>query len=75
MPRGEMQYPDFETLAAVIARSQIVVQKMQTIVLKMMGPKVSPRPALPAGFDDTDIAILEWIADEGRRAGRYVVLI
>jgi hypothetical protein len=30
----------------------------------------SPRPAprLPAGFDEVDIAILEWIAAEGRRA-------
>ena len=75
IPRGEMRYPDFETLAAVIARSEIVVQKMQIIVLKMMRPKVLPRSALPAGFDDTDIAILEWIAAEGRRAARSVVLI
>ncbi len=75
MPRGEMQYPDFETLVAVIARSQIVVQKMQIMVLKMIGPKVSPRSSLPAVFDDTDIAVLEWIAAEGRRAARSVVLI
>jgi hypothetical protein len=51
-------YPDLATLAAVIARSQIVTAAARA--------KVRP---LPAGFDDTDIAILEWIAAEGRRAG------
>ncbi|MFZ0608280.1 MAG: hypothetical protein WAM75_11505 [Xanthobacteraceae bacterium] len=75
IPRSEMRYSDLETLAAVIARSQIVVQKMQILMLKMVGPKVSPRRALPSGFDDTDIAILEWIAAEGRRAARSMVLI
>lgn len=75
IPRSEMRYPDFETLVAVIARSQIVVQRMQIIMLKMIGPKASPRRPLPAGFDDTDIAILEWIAAEGRRAARSMVLI
>ncbi len=45
---------DFDTLAAVIANSQIVVAE--------------PVRRLPAGFDDIDIAILDWIAAEGRRA-------
>jgi len=51
--------PDIATLAAVIARSQIVVTAVR-----------SDSRRLPAGFDDIDIAILEWIAAEGRRAAR-----
>lgn len=53
-----MQYPDLETLAAIIARSPIVVADR------------TPARRLPAGFDDIDIAILDWIAAEGRRVGR-----
>jgi hypothetical protein len=45
---------DLETFAAVIADSQIIV--------------AGPVKRLPAGFDDIDIAILDWIAAEGRRA-------
>jgi len=48
--------PDLETLAAVIARSPIVV--------------TAPKRRLPAGYDETEIAILDWIVDEGRRAVR-----
>ena len=48
--------PGLSVLGAVIAHSQIVV------VL----PAVTAQH-LPAGFDDVDIAILEWIAAEGRR--------
>ena len=48
--------PGLSVLSAVIGRSQIVV------VL----PAVAAQH-LPAGFDDVDIAILEWIAAEGRR--------
>jgi hypothetical protein len=48
---------DIDTLAAVIAHSQIVVA----------GP-----PNLPAGFGHVDIAILDWIVYEGRR-GHSVV--
>jgi hypothetical protein len=51
-----MQFNDLETLAAVIARSQIVVTAR------------TPRRRLPEGFDDVDVAILNWIAAEGRRA-------
>jgi hypothetical protein len=51
-----MQYTDLETLAAVIARSQIVVAGR------------TPCRRLPAGFDEVDVAILDWIAAEGRRA-------
>lgn len=55
------QYTDLETLAAAIARSQIVVAER------------TPRRRLPAGFDDVDVAILDWIAAEGRRASRSLV--
>ena len=50
-----MQYTDLDTLSAVIARSQIVAAR-------------PPCRRLPAGFDEVDIAILNWIAAEGRRA-------
>jgi hypothetical protein len=46
--------PDLETLAAVIAHSQIVV--------------AAPVRRLPAGFDAVDIAILDWIVAETRYA-------
>ena len=51
-----------ETLAALIAHSPIVAPQ-------------PPKPAtrLPAGFDDVDVAILDWIAAEGRRVGRSFV--
>jgi len=48
--------PDVETLAAVIAHSQIVV--------------AATRRRLPAGFDEVDIAILDWIIAESRHLGR-----
>lgn len=48
--------PDLETLAAVIAHSQIVVA-------------APGRRRLPAGFDEVDIAILDWIVAETRYAG------
>jgi hypothetical protein len=50
-----------EALAAVIAHSQIVVAQHR------------PMPSLPAGFDDSDIAVLDWIAAEGRRFGRGIL--
>jgi len=52
---------DLATLAALIARSPIVVAH-RTRCLR-----------LPAGFDDADVAILDWIAAEGRRAGARLV--
>ena len=48
-----------EMLAATIAHSQIVV--------------AAPAKRLPDGFDDVDVAILDWIAAEGRRVGRSFV--
>ncbi len=56
-----MQFADLATLAAVIARSQIVV-----------ADRSAPR-RLPAGFDDVDVAILDWIVAESRRAGNGLV--
>jgi hypothetical protein len=61
MATAKMQYTDLETLAAVIARSQIAV-----------ADRTRSR-RLPAGFDANDVAILDWIAAEGRRAGRNFV--
>ena len=52
--------PDLETLAAVIAHSQIVVA----------APIIGHASRLPKNYDDVDIAILDWIAAEGPRAGR-----
>jgi hypothetical protein len=60
------QRPDVETLAAVIARSQIVVARI-------LARHSQPRHCLahlPEGFDAADLAVLDWIAAEGRRAGR-----
>jgi hypothetical protein len=50
---------NLNTLAAVITQSQIVV--------------ATPVKRLPAGFNQIDIAILDWIAAEGRRVGRSFV--
>ncbi len=47
---------DLETLAAVIAHSQIVV--------------AAPVRRCLAGFDEADLAILDWIIAESRLAGR-----
>jgi hypothetical protein len=55
-------YPDLVTLTAMIAHSQIVVATAHADASRF-----------PAGFDDVDIAILEWIAATGRRAGREFV--
>jgi hypothetical protein len=48
-----------ETIAAVIRRSPIVVEQ--------------PAARLPDGFEEVDVAILDWIAAEGRRLGRNFV--
>lgn len=65
---------DLATLAAVIARSQIVSAPILKPILAMV---LLARPAasrrLPEGYDGADIAVLEWIAAEGRRTGRSFV--
>jgi hypothetical protein len=60
----DQHYPNVETLAVVIAHSQIVVEQPRR-----------PAPRLPAGFDDVDLAVLDWIAAEGRRLGRGLLSI
>jgi hypothetical protein len=50
------QRSDLEALAAVIARSPIVVARVVA--------RLQPDRRLPAGFEDVDVAILEWIAAE-----------
>jgi hypothetical protein len=57
-------YPEIAKLAAVIAQSQIVVPRR---------PKAYEH--LPAGYEQIDFAILEWIAAEGRRVGGGLPLI
>jgi hypothetical protein len=61
------QHADLETLLTAIAHSQILVAGAL--------PCAMPRPALPAGFEDADLAVLDWIAAEARRAGRSRRLI
>ena len=51
----KMARPDVDTLAAVIAHSQIVV--------------TAPSRRFLAGFDEADIAILDWIVAETRYGG------
>jgi hypothetical protein len=57
IPAADQSFSDLAMLVAIIAHSQIVFAQ--------------PRPArkavrqLPAGFEDVDIAILDWIAAEG----------
>ena len=51
-----------ETLTALIARSPIVV-----------AASAKSAALFPAGFDEVDVAILDWIATEGRRLGRSFV--
>lgn len=50
---------DLATLVVVIARSPIVVAR-----------RAASAPRLPVGYDGVDVAILDWIAAEGRRIGR-----
>ena len=51
-----------ETLASMIAHSQIVVAE-----------PAKPALRFPPGFDEVDISILNWIAGEGQRVGRSFV--
>jgi|HubBroStandDraft_4_1064222.scaffolds.fasta_scaffold602293_2 hypothetical protein len=55
-------YPDIATLAAMIAHSQIVVREPPRVEFDY----------LPAGFDEVDVFVLDWIAAEARRA-RHVI--
>lgn len=57
---------DVKTLVAVISRSQIVVAR---------GFRRPRQSSLPENFDATDLAILDWIATEGRRVSRSLLRI
>ena len=57
-------YPDIATLAAMISHSQIVVPEPPRCL-----------ECFPAGYEDIDIAILDWIAAEGRRVGGALALM
>jgi len=57
-------YPDIATLAAMIARSQIVVREPPRYL-----------EFFPVGYEEIDVAVLDWIAAEGRRVGRGIALM
>ena len=61
------KFPTLDTLAAVIAHSQIVIETPAPGC-----SRVANRLPLPAGFGDVDLAVLEWIAAEGRHFGRAI---
>jgi hypothetical protein len=62
-PTG-LEFADLAAIAAAIERSQIVVPRMTGYLAHV------PARCLPAGFDDVDVAVLEWIAAEARRFRR-----
>jgi len=64
----DQQRPDLEALAAVIARSPIVVARLRSAARRRL-----PVGLQELGFDELDLAILGWIAAEGRHAGRRFV--
>jgi hypothetical protein len=64
------QRPDIETLALAIAHSPIVVARLLPRAPLRQAGRETMRAQLPAGFDDADLAILRWIAEEARRTGR-----
>ena len=60
------QNADLGTIMTAIAHSPIIVVAAGFASRRL-------RPALPDGFGDADIAILDWIAREVRRAGHSLV--
>lgn len=64
------EFLDLEILTAVIAHSQIVVETRAAVADRPV-----TAPLLPAGFGDVDVAVLEWIAAEGRHFGRAIARI
>jgi hypothetical protein len=61
-----VEFADLGAIASAIARSQILFRRI--LALPML--RFTRRFDLPPGFEDVDIAILEWIAAEGRRQAR-----
>jgi len=75
---ANVPHSDIETLKAVIARSQIVVARdyvrdlasdLASDLARNSAALLAKR-RLPAGFEAVDVAVLDWIACEARRAGR-----
>jgi hypothetical protein len=62
-------YCGLDRIVAVIGDSPIVVSD------ECSAEPVARLAALPDHFDRVDLAILDWIAAEGRRIGRYVARI
>jgi hypothetical protein len=58
------EFADLAAIASAIARSQIIFRRI--FARPML--RFTRRFELPAGFEEVDIAILEWIAAEGRRS-------
>jgi hypothetical protein len=54
---------EIETLALAIAHSPIIVAQAAACRY------------LPDSFEDVDVAILDWIAAEGRRVGRSLIRV
>jgi hypothetical protein len=57
-----VEFADLAAIASAIARSQIIFRRILAWPIR-----IARRFDLPSGFEDVDIAILEWIAAEGRR--------
>jgi hypothetical protein len=58
---ADWHHATLQALTTTIARSQIVVRR--------------PAALLPAGFDEVDVAILNWIAAEARQLRSHCVLM
>jgi hypothetical protein len=69
------QRPDIEALALTIARSPILVARPLVRNPARKAMRAGLFDDFPAGFEDADLAILRWIAEEGRRVGRALVRI
>jgi hypothetical protein len=67
------QRPEIEALALAIARSPIVVP--QTAERRRLPHDLGDMGFADMGFEDVDLAILDWIAEEGRRVGRGLVRV
>ena len=63
------QRSDIAALLLAIASSSIVVRRAAPANAV---PSRALRVDLPEGFEDADLAVLRWIAEESRRAGRLL---
>jgi hypothetical protein len=64
---------DIETLASAIAQSPIVMTP--AAARRRLPDDLQDMGFREMGFEDIDVAILEWIAAEGRRVGRSLIRI